>query len=104
MTIPAIRHKLSQKDLGGESVAQITLRGMAPEIEQKIRRISRETGKSLNLVILEMIYNYTGFNKKEQISAAASLRRLAGGWSDKDALQFFESIKPCQQIDESMWR
>jgi hypothetical protein len=51
-----------------------------------------------------MIYNYTGFNKREQISPAASLRKLAGGWSDKDAMQFFESIKSCHQIDESMWR
>jgi len=38
-------------------MAQITIRDMDPEIEQKIRKISRTTGKSLNKVILEMIYN-----------------------------------------------
>ena len=52
-------------------MAQITIRDMDPEIEQEIRKISRMTGKSLNKVILEMIYNYTGFNKKKQTPPAA---------------------------------
>lgn len=82
---------------------QITLRGMDPEIEQKIRQISRRTGKSLNSVILEMIYNYTGSNKIKRKKPAASLRKLAGGWSKKDTVNFFESIKSCEQIDEDMW-
>ena len=85
-------------------MAQITLRGMDPEIEQKIREISRMTGKSLNRVILEMIYNYTGLNKRKQTPPAASLRKLAGGWSKKEATNFFESIKSCEQIDEDMWK
>jgi len=36
---------------------QITLRGMDPEVERKIRRIAKMSGKSLNRVILELIYN-----------------------------------------------
>jgi len=31
------------------------------------------------------------------------LRKLAGGWSEKDALEFLESIKLFKQIDEEMW-
>ena len=86
-------------------MAQITLRGMDPELEHEIRRISRMTGKSLNRVILDMIYNYTGFNKREKTSPrAASLRKLAGGWNDNDASKFFETIKSCEQIDEGMWK
>ena len=85
-------------------MAQITLRGMDPEIEQKIRQISHRTGKSLNRVILEMIYNYTGLNKRKREQPAASLRKLAGGWSKREAVNFFESIKSCEQIDEDMWK
>lgn len=85
-------------------MAQITIRDMDPEIEQKIRKISRMTGKSLNKVILEMIYNYTGFNKKKQASPAASLRKLSGGWSKKEASDFLKSIASCEQIDEDMWK
>ena len=82
---------------------QITLRGMDPEVERTIRRMAKTTGKSLNRVILDMIHQYTGLSKKNENPAAASLRELAGGWSDKDAAEFLDSIKPCEQIDEEMW-
>ncbi|MEX1330687.1 MAG: hypothetical protein AB1Z29_28135 [Desulfobacterales bacterium] len=35
--------------------------------------------------------------------AADSLRKLACGWSEKDAVEFLESIKSCEQIDEEEW-
>ncbi len=85
-------------------MAQITLRSIDPKIEQKIRKISRMTGKSLNKVILEIIYDCTGFNKKKQTPTAASLRKLSGGWSDKEASNFLRSIASCEQIDEDMWK
>jgi len=83
-------------------MAQITLRGIDPEIERKIRLMARKSGKSLNRVVLDIIYQHTGLHKKER-PPADSLRRLAGGWSEKDALEFLESIKSCEQIDEEMW-
>ena len=85
-------------------MSQITLRGIAPEVEKEIRKISRETGKSLNIVIQEIIYKHTGFNQKRKTLAADSLRKLAGGWSEKEVSDFFETIKPCEQIDEEMWK
>ena len=82
---------------------QITLRGMDPEVERTIRRMAKTTGKSLNRVILDMIHQYTGLNKKNKNPPAASLKELAGGWSDEDAAEFLDSIKSCEQIDEEMW-
>jgi len=82
---------------------QITLRGMDPEVERTIRRMAKTTGKSLNRVILDMIHQYTGLNKKKKNPPAASLRELAGGWSDEEAAEFLDSIKSCEQIDEEMW-
>ncbi len=85
-------------------MTQITLRGLEPELEEEIRKMARRSGKSLNRVILDMIYQYTGFRKKEEKSPAESLRALAGGWSEEDTSQFLHSIKSCEQIDEEMWR
>ena len=85
-------------------MAQITLRGMDPEVEKEIRRISRRSGKSLNQVILEMIYQFRGRGRGSKRPPADSLRELAGGWSAQDASEFVESIKACEQIDEEMWR
>lgn len=82
---------------------QITLRGMDPEMEEEIRNIAQKSGKSLNHIILDMIYQYTGFKKKEKRSPADSLRKLAGGWSEENASDFLGSIKSCEQIDGEMW-
>ena len=85
-------------------MSQITLRGIDPEVEKEIRKISRKTGKSLNIVIQEIIYKHTGFSQKRKTPAAHSLRKLAGGWSEKEAADFFETVKSCEQIDEEMWK
>jgi hypothetical protein len=82
---------------------QITIRGMEPEIEKKIREMARESGKSLNGTILDMIYKYTGYNQLGR-KPANSLRELAGGWSEKDALEIMDSINSFEQIDEEMWK
>ena len=84
-------------------MAQITLRGMDPEIEREIRRMAKKRGKSLNRVILDMICEHAGVTKKDKKPLADSLKKLAGGWSEKDASEFLESIKSCEQIDEEMW-
>ena len=85
-------------------MGQITLRGIDPRIERQIRSMARKTGKSLNRVVVDMIYEYTGFTKNAKKHPADSLKKLAGGWSDRDAAKFVESIGLCEQIDEEMWR
>jgi len=76
---------------------------MDPEIERKIRMMAKKGKKSINRVVLDIIYEHSGYDKKRNQPAADSLKKLAGGWSDKDALEFMESIKSCEQIDEEMW-
>ncbi len=85
-------------------MGQITIRDMDPEVEKAIRDQAAKTGKSLNRVIQEIIHKHTGFDRKYKAPAAESLRRLAGGWSERDAADFFETIKSCEQIDEEMWK
>ena len=58
-------------------MTQITLRGIDSEVEREIRKIARKTGKSLNRVILDMIYHHTGFTKKQQMPPAASLKNVS---------------------------
>jgi hypothetical protein len=85
-------------------MSQITLRGLDADMENKIRKMASNSGKSLNRVILDMIYQHTGFKKKGNKAPAESLRKLAGGWNEKDALSFHEAIKSSEQIDEDMWK
>ena len=84
-------------------MTQITIRGIKPGVEREIRRLAKKSGKSLNRVVLDMVYQCTGLNENKKRPKAESLRKLAGGWSEKDAAEFLESIKSCEQIDEEMW-
>lgn len=85
-------------------MGQITIRGIAPEVEKEIRRISKDTGKSINLVIQEIIYQHAGFNAKRRLKPSESLRNLAGTWSEKEVADFNAATESCEQIDEELWR
>ena len=80
---------------------QITIRGIDPEIERKIRSIARENGKSINQVLKEIIHKEFAQDKN---MPGESLRNLAGSWTTKDAREFENAISSCEQIDEEMWK
>jgi hypothetical protein len=92
----------SYNESGGGSMSQITLRDLDPDIEKRTRQEARKSKKSLNRVIQEMLQLKTDSLKTKRIPRGQSLKSLAGGWSDQDAAEFFESIKSCEQIDEDM--
>jgi len=83
---------------------QITVRGIAPEVEKRIRREAKVTGKSLNKVMLELIGGSAGPEKRGKKPAGASLAELAGGWSEKEAREFEESVRVFEEIDEATWK
>lgn len=81
---------------------QITIRGIAPEVEKRIRQIASDNHTSINQVIKEIIHKE--FGKGKQPPRGASLRQLAGGWTQDRADEFNIAIHPCEQIDEDMWK
>jgi len=83
---------------------QITVRGIAPEVEKQIRRKAKATGKSLNKVMLELISGSPGLEPRRKKPAGASLAELAGGWSEKEAREFEESVGVFEEIDEAAWK
>ena len=85
-------------------MTQITIRGIDPTIERKIRKLAKQSGKSLNHVILDMVYECTGLKNRDKKPAGNSLKKLSGGWSEHEAAEFLESIKPYEQIDDEMWK
>jgi hypothetical protein len=83
---------------------QITVRGIAPDLEKQIRRKAKATGKSLNKIMLELIGGSAGPEKRGKKPAGASLAELAGGWSEKEAREFEESLRVFEEIDEATWK
>jgi hypothetical protein len=59
-------------------MSQMKLRGIDKEPKKKIRRKS-----------------------KKKVSPGNSLRKLAGGWSRKEADEFLESLEPFDQVSKT---
>ncbi|MFH1975097.1 MAG: hypothetical protein ABIJ52_05990 [Pseudomonadota bacterium] len=83
-------------------MSQITVRGIDPEIEEKIRKMARDSRQSINNVLVGIIRQK--FQNKKHSPPAETLKQLAGGWSREDALTFLNSINSCEQIDREMWQ
>ena len=81
-------------------MSQITIRGISPEIEEEIRKIARDSHKSINQVIREILHKE--FDRRR--SPASSLKTLAGGWTAEEAEAFERSIRSCEEVDEDMWK
>ena len=85
-------------------MGQLTIRGIAPDIEDKIRKIAKNNGKSINSVIQEIIHQHSEFSRKRKTAPSEALRELAGGWSEKEASDFCAQIQSFEQIDKEMWK
>jgi len=47
-------------------MGRITSRGLDPELEKEIRRRAKKTGRLLNRVILELLYQSAGDTKRKK--------------------------------------
>ena len=86
-------------------MTQITIRIADPEVEKALRRKAKESGKSLNKVVLELIRAGTGTGAgRKRSPRGATLAELAGGWTEEEAREFEEAVKIFDEIDEAMWK
>ncbi len=84
-------------------MTQLTLRGLDAQAEDQIRKRARETGKSLNQVVLEIVHQALGVGGQHKRSAGEELRSLAGGWTQAEAEEVMAGVGQCRQIDEELW-
>ena len=77
---------------------QITIRGISPEIEKKIRRTAKENHISIKQVSKEIVHKEFGTVKHQH--RVSSLKALAGGWSREEADAFETAIRSSEQIGE----
>jgi hypothetical protein len=83
---------------------QITIRGLSPELEQRIRKLATEEQISLNKAALKLLMKGAGLGEGQKTVIGQDLDHLFGTWKESDAKEFLESIKCCEQIDEDFWK
>jgi hypothetical protein len=79
---------------------QYTVRNVPETLDEALRRVARERGKSLNEVAIEALARGAGITQDR--SRQRDLRDIAGTWRKDSA---FDSALAAQDtIDEEMWK
>ena len=85
---------------------QLTVRGFDDELAERIRRLAKRDGTSLNQAAVKLLRKGAGLADPAQgpDTVGTSLDRLIGIWSDDEAAELDAALEEFETIDESAWR
>jgi hypothetical protein len=84
---------------------KLTLRGLDPELEKRIRDLARRDNLSLNQAAIALLRKGAGLSSRApQAVVGDTLDRFFGIWTKEEADQFDEFMKDFEQIDASFWQ
>ena len=82
----------------------ITIRGIDPELDEKLKSVSSKQGKSINQLILEILKKSLGLEKtKKYTKEYDDLDDLFGVWTDDEFDSISGKIIQERQIDPELW-
>lgn len=79
---------------------QYTLRNVPPHLDRALRTRARQTGQSLNEVVLEALVRETGLSA--ELIRRRSLADLAGKWVEDP--EFDDAIRDQDSVDPQIWK
>jgi plasmid stability protein len=77
---------------------QLTIRNVPDEVGDRLDRLSREGGKSLNAVVLDILTESVGVDARR-----ARLERYAT-WTEEEASAFDRAMTSQRVVDADLWR
>lgn len=82
----------------------ITIRGIDPELKDKLEQAASRQGKSKNQFILDIIRKELGLEKTKQFSKKhTDLDHLFGRWSEEEFHTISDKIDQERKIDQELW-
>ncbi len=83
----------------------VTIRGIDPEMSDKLKNLSAKKGKSINQLTVEIIKEGLGLSKeKKHTRVYDDLDDLFGRWSTEEYEEISTKISKERQIDSELWR
>lgn len=82
----------------------ITIRGIDPRLDQRIKSWAKQNHLSVNQWVLEVLKKVTGLRKEPIFKKHYDLDGLAGGWTKEEARAFQKNTKIFERIDEEVWK
>ena len=85
---------------------QLTFRGFDAALRERIRRLAREEGISLNRAALLLMRRGAGLEDgaKQRDVVGDSLDAFIGDWSEKEAKEFERAVAIFEIVDEEAWK
>lgn len=77
---------------------QLTIRGVSDELSRRLTRLSREQGRSVNVVARTILERAVGLDARRE-----HLKRYAT-WTPADEAAFDQALAGQRVIDEDLWR
>lgn len=82
----------------------VTIRGIEPEVSEKLKLTAAEQGKSVNQLTVEIIKKSLGLTKEKKFSREYDdLDNLFGRWSEDEFTEISSKITKERQIDQNIW-
>lgn len=83
----------------------LTIRNIPPVVARLIRDRAKESGQSLNRVVISLLEECAGLKRSgQQQKTYHDLDAFFGTWEKKDAEQFLESLAEQRTVDEELWK
>ena len=85
---------------------QLTVRGFDNELAERIQRLAKRDGTSLNQAALKLLRKGAGLADPGQgpDTVGSSLDHLISTWSEGEAAELDAALEEFETIDESAWR
>ena len=77
---------------------QLTIRNVPDEVGERLDRLSRDRGKSLNSVVLDILTESVGIDARR-----ARFERYAT-WTEQEASSFDDALASQRVVDADLWR
>lgn len=84
--------------------SNFSLRGIPQPVMKLLKAKAADGGISLNVFILNLLEQATGYSEKAKKVVHHDLDSLAGTWLAEEYTEFNKSIKNLETIDEELWQ
>jgi hypothetical protein len=88
---------------GGMKVKQITVRGIPPDIEKKIRKEAQQKKVSINKALLSILHESAGRPQTDKKILFHDLDHLSGVWKKEEAETFTKALSSQRTVDADLW-
>ncbi len=82
----------------------MTLRGVDDTIAALLKERARQEDTSVNTLMLRILRESLGIDKKKRSAVYHDLDSLVGTWSSQESDDFLRATAVFEKVDEDMWK